>query len=405
MKDELFRKIEAFCRDEGMFAPGDSLLLGLSGGADSVFLLYFLRWLSARLSLKLHCVHVEHGIRGEEGLRDADFCRRLCSGLSVDFRLVQVQAPEFAAGHRLGLEEAARLLRYEAFAQVQAELDSALAADNMPVLDSAPAASSGACRLVVAHHADDQAETVLHQLCRGSGLRGLAGMPPVRGGLCRPLLGVRRSEIERWLAAAGIDYVTDSSNADTTYTRNYLRSLVLPKLEGMNRRAVAHIGRTARLAAEADDYFSALAEELLAGLFPAGSEADTALRPEAPYRPAYPADIAKDGMTAPAGLSAAYSAAVLGRKYARLPLSVFRGQPPIVQRYLLTAVLRRMGLPLKDWSLVHLDDLTALIGRSAGGHLDLPYRLCADKRGKYIELRVYDTAQSVQRREEKKNGR
>ena len=144
-----------------MIQQGDCVLAAVSGGADSVFLLYALKALSQKLSCLVKVIHVEHGIRGESSLRDMEYVKQICQAEELPWRVEHVDAPAFAKASGTGIEEAARMLRYQVFDRVARE--------------------EGACRIAVAHHMDDNAETMLFHLARGTGLAGLAGIPPVRG--------------------------------------------------------------------------------------------------------------------------------------------------------------------------------------------------------------------------------
>ena len=191
------------------------VLLALSGGADSVFLLHLLTRLSKKQAFPLLAVHVNHHLRVDEADRDAAFCRSLCEALGVPFICLDVDVAEEQARGKFGLEEAARRVRYRAlFAELEGH----------PEL---------AC-IATAHHGTDQLETVLFQMLRGGGLRAALGMSPVRLPIVRPLLCLSRKEIEMALTDAGCDFVTDSTNADTGYARNYLRHEILPRLSRIN---------------------------------------------------------------------------------------------------------------------------------------------------------------------------
>lgn len=242
MLQELRKKIEEL----HMVAPGEKILAGVSGGADSVCLLVALKELQESLDFTLEVIHVEHGIRGEESKADAGFVADLCEKLGVCFDVYEVDVPAFAAKHGLGLEEAARLMRYEVFEK---------------------AALQKGAKIALAHHKEDNAETILFQMVRGSSLAGMGGMKPIRedaSGVCyiRPLLFFHRAEIEAFLRAKGISWREDSTNLDVEYSRNFLRGKVIPDLEQINPNAVAHINQTAEHLAEVQDYIELEANRL-----------------------------------------------------------------------------------------------------------------------------------------------
>lgn len=211
MDKNTYDRIKGYCVAHALLSPGDGVVIGLSGGADSVFLLHMLVRLRREWELKLCAVHVNHGIRGQEAEEDAESCRRLSEELSIEFRLFEEDIPGLAVRERISTEEAGRNYRYRCFEQVREELHYD--------------------KIAVAHHRDDQAETMLWQMLRGSGIRGLGGMRPERGHIIRPLLFMGREEIEETLKKEGISWREDRTNQEEEYTRNKLRNQVFPYLE------------------------------------------------------------------------------------------------------------------------------------------------------------------------------
>ncbi|MBR5336770.1 MAG: tRNA lysidine(34) synthetase TilS [Lachnospiraceae bacterium] len=204
-----------------MIHPGDVIGAGVSGGADSVCLLLMLSELKEKMGFNLFVVNVEHGIRGEESLSDSTFVEELCKKMRVPFYRYDVNVPALAEELKISLEEAARKARYEAFGKACRE--------------------HGATGIAIAHNMDDNAETVIHNMARGTSLTGLAGIRPVRDDIIRPLLCLTRSEIEEYLAAKGASFRTDSTNLSDEYTRNKIRHRIIPELENLNPGAPEHI--------------------------------------------------------------------------------------------------------------------------------------------------------------------
>ena len=231
------KKVYAYIRANELLSPGDDVTVALSGGADSVALLWVLRRLAPELGLTLRAAHFHHGIRGPEADRDAAFCQTLCRDWGLPLLLGRGDAPARAARTGESLEEAARRLRY-AFLE-------AAAPD----------------KLATAHNADDNAETLLLHLLRGTGLRGLGGIPPQRGRIVRPLLTCARTEIEALLAREGLPHVEDGTNAADGCLRNRLRHRVLPLLRAENPSLAATLGRTAETLRAEDAFLSRLAAE------------------------------------------------------------------------------------------------------------------------------------------------
>ena len=219
-------------REYRMLVPGDRVLCGLSGGADSVALLHLLLLLGREYPFEVFAVHVHHGIRGAEADRDEAFCKQLCREYGVSLHCEHADAPGYAAESGKNLEDAARCLRYDIFRKIRAEAD----------ID----------RIALAHHADDNLETVLLNLTRGSGLAGIRGIPPVRGSIIRPLLACKKADIAGYCEENGLSYVTDSTNADPSYARNFIRSSIVPLLEKLNPEVQQAFCQTSAIA-RADD--------------------------------------------------------------------------------------------------------------------------------------------------------
>jgi len=228
-------------------ARGEKLLCAVSGGADSMCLLHLLH----TAGYDVTAAHFEHGIRGAESLRDAAFVESWCRERGIPFVLGHGDVPGLAEEEGLGLEEAARQLRYAFLFQTAEKLGSA--------------------HILTAHNRDDNAETLLFNLTRGSGIAGLCGIPEKRGLLLRPLLHVSRAEIEAYLAENGIPHVEDSSNRSDDYTRNLIRHRIVPLLREINPRFSEAAARTARLAQRDEDCLSALAEDFIRNNYRDGS--------------------------------------------------------------------------------------------------------------------------------------
>lgn len=221
---KLEKKAKNFIEKFKLLEVGMGVVVGLSGGADSVALLEVLCSLQESYALRLVAVHVHHGIRST-AQADADFCRELCEKKNVKFYCEYVDVPGVAKAQGISEEEAGRNARYRLFEQYRKQL--------------------GMDVIAVAHHQNDQAETMLFQLFRGSGLRGLSGMQPRREYVIRPLLGVSRVEIEAYLMEQGEAYVTDETNATNTYSRNKIRHQVMPVAEEISAGAAEHMSQTA----------------------------------------------------------------------------------------------------------------------------------------------------------------
>ena len=210
-------------------------MAGISGGADSVCLFFALLELQKEMDFAFYAVHINHGYRGEASDRDEQFVRDLCEKYGVPLQVFSVDLESTAKKRKQSLEEAGREIRRELF---EKEMQS-----------------RNACKIALAHHENDNAETFLWNLCRGCGLHGLGGIRPVNGVYIRPLLGMTRGEIETFLQKRQQPYCTDATNLETDYTRNKLRHLVLPVLEEqINRQTIRHMNTTMEELRELDDY-------------------------------------------------------------------------------------------------------------------------------------------------------
>lgn len=208
----------------------DCVLVGLSGGADSVCLLHFLQYLAKEQHFALAAVHVNHGLRGRAAAADEKFCKKLCQTWNIELFVKKVDAKAVAKKYDLSPEHGARKARYKAYEQV--------------------AKKWGATKLALGHHLDDLAETFLLNLLRGTQAKGLAGIPlrrPLRPGveIVRPLLCVSRAQVEEYLAQNKLSHVTDQTNFEDVYRRNWVRNTLLPLLETKQPQIREHLARFA----------------------------------------------------------------------------------------------------------------------------------------------------------------
>ncbi len=321
-------EVRQFIARTRMISKGDRVIIGVSGGADSTALLHVLVQLGGILRAQYRVVHVHHGIRGAEADRDAKYVEELCRRYKVPFRVVSVQTLQFAKKHRVSTEEAARYLRYAAFEEEAQNWEKEADTDKRVLV-------------AVAHNREDNAETILMQLCRGSGLKGVAGMKPMRGRIIRPLLTVGRADVEAYLEKEEIAWCTDSTNLKDDYTRNRIRHDILPKLiSDVNQGAVENITRAARLIGEADVYLAKQAQAILNECVIQDEE------------------------------SCGVSTADLVK------------QDPIIRTYMLRLMIGMVNRTMKNITARHIDDMNRLAEAETGKRLNLPYGLEA--------VRTYD---------------
>lgn len=310
------KKVIRFMEEHHMVEKGDCVLAAVSGGADSLCLLLVLLGLRQEWGLRLCAVHVEHGIRGEDSLQDARFVEMFCKNHNVPLKIFRCKAEAYAKAHKMTVEEGARALRYGFFEQAEEEF--------------------GADKVAVAHNQEDWAETMLFHLARGTGLKGMCGIPPVRGNIIRPLLCAGREEIEGYLSARGQSFCQDKTNGELLYARNKLRHQVFPALKEINSQAAAHMAGAACLVAEAAELVE-----------------DSTLEAAKKYA------IPKEG-----GL--AVSIGILDEK-------------PIIQKSLLHKALSEAAGGSRDISGLHVQQLLGLFGKQPGKMLDFPYGIRAER--------------------------
>lgn len=239
--DTLLEQVRRTIETHQMLQQGDGVVIGVSGGADSMCLLAMLQELKQEYSLQLQIVHVNHKLRAAAEAEAAyveDICRQWSLPCTVCAKDIHAYAKEMG----MSVEEAGRTYRYACFEQVRKE--------------------TGCQKIAVAHHADDRVETLLFHMSRGTGMRGLGSIPPVRGRVIRPLLSVSREEIEAYLRMQKIRYYIDESNLESEYSRNYIRNQIMPAIRTLNERAVEHMSEVSELAQEYWEYVEEQAKKL-----------------------------------------------------------------------------------------------------------------------------------------------
>lgn len=307
MKERMIQYVEK----HRLFSRGDKLVVGVSGGADSVCLLHLLKECQREWELSLFVVHIHHGIRGAEADCDAAFVADLSERLQLPFFLVRGDIPALAGESGMSEEEAGRKFRYEELEKIRQEQQ--------------------ADYIAVAHHRDDQAETVLFRLFRGTGARGLTGMEPKRGVVIRPLLFAGGQELKETLRQQGYEWREDATNEDITYRRNRIRHELLPlATEHVNAQAVRHIAEAASDLARWRELIEKLAQQ------------------------AAPQVLAAQG------------------EQQLLYVEPFEEQEEVIQDELLRLFVTRGVSGAKDVSRTHYEQLRQLCRQGAGRRIDLP---------------------------------
>ena len=321
----MLNKVLEYVEQFQMIQEQDKIIVGMSGGADSVCLVLVLLLMREKFSLSLEIAHLHHGIRGEEADRDARYVEQFCREHHLPFHLKKVKAAEFAREEGLTVEEAGRRLRYDFFQKVAKE--------------------NGGDKIAVAHNKNDQAETILFHLIRGTGLKGLLGIPPKNGQVIRPLLCVERGEIEDFLQEKGISFCMDSTNSGEDYTRNKIRNRILPYImEEINPKAIDAISRTGEVLRQVEQDIKMQVDEL---------------------EEAYLEPLEKEGGC-------------------RIRGDVFENLPKTIRDELILRAFEQVAGNKKDFSRKHREMIYGLLAGETGKVGNLPYGVVA--RNEYGDL-------------------
>lgn len=311
-----------------MLTCGDKVIAGVSGGADSVCLFLMLLELREKIGFDLIAVHVHHGLRGEAADQDQQFVEALCEQHRIPLEIFRVNLESIAKKRKQSLEEAGRMVRREAFDSVCKKY--------------------GGNKIALAHHQNDNAETLLWNLSRGTGLDGLGGIRPVNGKFIRPLLCMSRKEIEEYLAKRKQSYCIDETNAGTDYTRNKLRHLVLPILEEqVNSAAVRHMNETMEQIWELQEYMQ---EQV-----------------EAAYQECAQEHFEK-------------------ACWIQIQQKSFETFPELIKKMVIRKGMEQVGGKKRDLSHKHVDVMMELMNKQVGRTLDLPYEMHAKRNYEGIRL-------------------
>jgi tRNA(Ile)-lysidine synthase len=241
-KDLIILKVHSTIKKYNMIRSNSRILVGVSGGPDSICLLKVLNQLSDDYRIKLYAFHLNHKLRGKESDGDEKFVKEFCRNLKVPCRTMKLAIKDYAKQKKLSLEQAAREIRYQLLEGVRKRWQCD--------------------KIALGHNANDNAETVISNLVRGTGMRGLAGIPPVRNRIIRPLIKIERDAIVQYLKNNRIDYRIDSTNIDSKIRRNFIRAKIIPKLSKLNPNLIETITRLVDIVREEDKYFNQRTEQM-----------------------------------------------------------------------------------------------------------------------------------------------
>lgn len=310
----MLEKMKSYVEEWHMLKEEDRVVVGVSGGADSICLLFVLLELKKTIGFEMIAVHVNHGLRGPEADRDEAYVKRICEEQQIPCICYFENVESIAKNRKQSTEEAGREVRRHFFEKTACEW--------------------GGTKIALAHHKNDSAETFLMNLARGTGLKGLGGICPVQGNVIRPLLCVERKEIEAYLAQKGIAYCIDRTNASDDYTRNRIRNHILPYMEEeINAKTVLHMDETMAYLREVQKFL----EEQSAFYW------ETAVKAEGK------------------------GCLLLADEYENIPAAV----KPLVVKRVLTEVAKRE----KDLEAAHIKSVGELFAKQVGRKVDLPYQM------------------------------
>lgn len=324
----MLNKVRSYVLEHKMLSLGDRIVVGVSGGADSVCLFDVLIKLSIEYDLSLFVVHVNHGIRGEEAIIDQVFVEKLCKKHNISYSSVKKDVVSIAKKKGLSEEEAGRNVRYEAFNNFYIE--------------------NKCTKIAVAHNKNDNAETFLFNLFRGSGITGLSGIPPIRDSIIRPLLCLEREEIELYLNKNHMPYRIDSTNLTQDYSRNKIRNKILAySKKEINRAVIEHISNSASMLKEIETFILNSVEKVFRKTVYEEEE---------------------------------------GKEYS-IDIEEFNKLDIVIKKELVREVIKYLTSSLKDIDSTHIEMILDLSHKQVGKSLDLPYGIMVLKGYNNIILR------------------
>lgn len=355
---KLAKRVENYITENEMIGHGDSVIIGLSGGADSVCLFLLLNKLKIALDFDLYAIHVNHGIRGESADRDEQFSKELCKKYNVPYKACSINIPQIVKETKQTEEEAGRNARYKIFQEYSEIL-----------------ANSGYknVKIAVAHHINDQAETVLFNMIRGSGLKGISGMSPVNERLLednksltiiRPLLCVNKLEILEYLNHENAVYCTDETNLDNDYSRNLIRNEIIPDLLKIQPKTAEHVSLMADDAREAVELVDSLVREL------------------------YEEAVVEETVSINTECNNDEESSISSRMEYCIKIDKIKNEKPIIVRHLIIAVLKNMITTYKDITKTHIEDIYDLLNKGKGKYVMIPYGIVAQREKEVIRLKT-----------------
>ena len=378
-------------KNNGLLQKGEGVVVGVSGGYDSICLLHVLYQLSQQLDIKLYPVHINHMLRGQEALRDERFVEDFCRSLNIKPIIFKIDVAKLAQNDKISLEEAGRNARYDAFSQTLVR--------------------TGATKIAVAHNKNDQVETVLMRIFRGTGTEGMLGMSHLRGNIIRPLLDVSRLDIEQYVHENGLSAIVDSSNLETDYTRNKVRLNLLPAInEAMGIDVSDNILRLSSIIRMDEQYLSKQAQIAyskvcsVSGLENKNNTAwdtansakcDTANQRNTECDAANQRNTAWDTLARSNTASGAENLSDTLSKVVRLRIELLQGLDSAIRTRVLRLAIKQVKGNLKGIESIHIDRLNELcISGRSGSSIDIKQGIIATRQYDNIKLSFKSTKQT-----------
>ncbi len=325
-------KIKKYIEDRRLLEGAKTVVIGVSGGADSVCLLEALQCNKEEYEIQIAVVHVNHNLRGEEALRDEDFVKKMCQKYGIPYYSYNFDVHSIAKKEKWSLEEAGRIVRKKALEEVARKYEGA--------------------KIATAHHKNDNAETFLMNVARGTGLSGMGGIRPKNGIWIRPLLCVDRDEVEEYLMQKKIDYCVDSTNAENIYTRNYVRNRVIPELqEYVNEQVVKHVDQVIREVEEVEAYLQKCVDEHWKSV---ACENDQGIE---------------------------------------LYCQELLGVPIVIRKKIVKRALALVANQEKDIARIHVEQVLELLRRQSGRRVELPYMMIAER--EYGKIKIFQGGEEI----------
>lgn len=322
LEDKVYRYIQ----ENKMLDKGEHVIVGVSGGADSVCLLNVLYNIGKSMDVTVHAVHINHGIRGNEADEDENYVKTLCGKMGITIDCMHYDIPRLAREEGRSEEEMGRIMRYKAFEEMLSRYN--------------------AHKIAVAHNANDSVETVVYNMCRGTGIKGVTGIAAVRGNIIRPLLCASRKEIEQYAEEKGLEYRTDSTNLQCEYTRNKIRLELLPYLnENINEKSSEHILALSMQLGEIQQYVTQQVDK------------------------AFDKIVQKKGN----------ALVIKGQTFSK--------EASVVQKEIIRKCINIQAGRLKDVTSTHINIVLDIIGGGSGKRADLPYNLQCEN--VYGDCKIY----------------